>query len=574
MGNVVASPRMASHWLTQLDAPDADLYLSLTDLYSVYPPIVRERIALIRRVVARFIERFGDQPIRLFRSPGRINLRGMHIDTHGGGLNLMSHQRETVLAVAEPVAVVSDAKSPQDEVLLANMDPQFEETRFTIYDASPHLDSQTPWTTFVQQADVQDALAARRGYWGHYIKGCALALRHRFPDRLFHGLRGVIGSDIPHGAALSSSAALCVAVTLALAELNEVPLSPLERILIARDAEWYTGSRCGLSDQAAMVLARSGTLVHVAIYPPSPEIDSARYVKIDEHDVAVLVVNSCTRRSISGAELARYTTNRFAYSLALEILRQEMQRCQDPRLPQNLIDHMDRLSHVSPDVFLGVGGQATLMRLVQCIPEVLTMDAIRERYHLPELDCAYQHYFGGVPEAHRPQTIGLRGPLLFGIAESERARLFPALIEERRWSEAGMLMNVGHEGDRVTGVDGTPVRVSVDDAALEPLIHGTQSLAMFPGAYGASSAALDTLVDTAREAGAWGACLTGAGIAGTVVALCPTDRVESIMNALRARLAAPDYAQRARLEQPLTKDQIAQAVMPNVSVAGACELAW
>ena len=559
---------LVSQWLEQLDKPDVAFYLSLIDVYSARSHGIRERLFLIRRVLMSFLERFGDRPVRLFRSPGRINLRGMHIDTHGGGLNLMSHQRETVL-----VAAVPDAESA-DEIILANIDPHYEETCFSAKESVPWSESDIPWASIVQRVEVQDAIVQRRGYWGHYIRGCALAIRHRYPERPFHGFLGMVGSDIPQGAALSSSAALCVATTLAFAGVNDIALDSLDRILIARDAEWYTGSRCGLSDQAAMVLGRRGGMVHVALYPPSPRIDSARYIHFDEHNARILVINSFTRRSISGAELAQYTTNRFAYSLALEILRQEMQRSKDPSLPPALIESMDRLSHIHPGAFADVGGQETLIRLIMRIPEALTLAEIQGRYRLPELTSAYQHYFGGVDEAFRPQQIGLRGPLLFGIAESERARLFPQLVEARRWAEAGALMNAGHEGDRVVNQAGLPVQNTVDDAALESLVCGNQQLAFFPGAYGASSTALDLLVDTARKAGALGSCLTGAGIAGTVLALCSPSTTDVITAALHACLASSRYMEVAQLEKPLSPGQIAQSVLPNVSVAGACELIW
>lgn len=52
------------------------------------------------------------------------------------------------------------------------------------------------------------------------------------------------------------------------------------------------------------------------------------------------------------------------------------------------------------------------------------MDEIRARYALPSLDAAYDRYFGAAPPALRPTWLDLRGPLLFAIAESERARLF------------------------------------------------------------------------------------------------------------------------------------------------------
>jgi mevalonate kinase len=49
---------------------------------------------------------------------------------------------------------------------------------------------------------------------------------------------------------------------------------------------------------------------------------------------------------------------------------------------------------------------------------------------------------------------------------------------------------------------------------------------------GVSSPALDSLVQAALEAGAWGAKLSGAGLGGTMLALAPAERQEAIGQAL------------------------------------------
>ena len=57
--------------------------------------------------------------------------------------------------------------------------------------------------------------------------------------------------------------------------------------------------------------------------------------------------------------------------------------------------------------------------------------------------------------------------------------------------------------------------------------------------YEVSHPELDRLVELAREAGAAGARLTGAGFGGSIVALCPLERAPQIMAALRERFYAP-----------------------------------
>jgi galactokinase len=57
--------------------------------------------------------------------------------------------------------------------------------------------------------------------------------------------------------------------------------------------------------------------------------------------------------------------------------------------------------------------------------------------------------------------------------------------------------------------------------------------------YEVSHAELDQLVELAREAGAAGARLTGAGFGGSIVALCHAERAPEVMAALRERFYAP-----------------------------------
>ena len=549
----------AGEWLERLGEPGAGAQPALSSVYGPNPEVLSCRLELLRKTIAKHLERFGDGPLGLFRCPGRVNLRGMHVDTHGGYLNLMTHQREVVVA-ARPVS--------DDRVVVANIDPRFEEVAFGIDEFSQHGAFQENWLTFITHPDVQNRVLAQRGHWGNYLKGAVLSARHRHGNATCNGFHAVVGSDLPRGAALSSSTALSVAVFLAAQGCNGLSLDDESLILAVKDAEWYTGARGGISDQSAMILGGRDELVNAALLSSDLDTSTARRAQFPD-ELRVLVINSHTERSLSGAQLVEYTRNRFAYSLAMAIIRQEMKA---QGVDETLLAHADRLAHLSPMFFEELGGASFLYRLLQRIPDEIDLDELRARYDLPELDAAYEQYFGTAPPELRPTRIGLRGPLLFGIAESERARLFIEVLQQGNFARTGRLMSAGHDGDRRVRRDGTAFSFDCSHDALEQAIVRGTPIELLPGAYGASSPVLDTLVDTALDAGALGASLTGAGIAGAVLALCRREDVDGVASAVRERLASEDYARIAKWDAPLAQDQLEEAVIENHAPAAAGEL--
>lgn len=546
----------ARAWLERLDAPDAEMHRALTRLYGSAPEIIAGRLALIRAVLRAFRERFGEAPARIFRSPARINLRGMHVDTHGGFLNLMTHQRETVV-VAAP--------AEDGACVFHNLEAGFDEAVFNAEEGASAFAAPS-WREYITSAGVRAAVAERKGSWSNYLRGAVFRARlHAGVGAPFHGLHAVVGSDIPRGAALSSSHALTVATLLAALRLNGHDLDKKSLILATQDAEWFTGARTGTSDQGAMILGGTNELVNVALYADDLDISGAQRLAFPK-DLRVLVIDSKTERNLSGASLAAYTRNRLAYSLALEVLRQELRKQGRPEVETT---RLDRLARITPEA---LGGARACFALLEHIPGHIAIDALRAHYVLPDFDAAYERYFGGVPVSERPSAIDLRGPLLFGLAESERARLFAGLIAAGDYADAGRLMTAGHDGDRVVARDGRPFARAVDDALLRRYAAADTPLALCPGDYGASSPALDALVDAALEGGALGASLTGAGIAGTVLALCRAEAAEAVADAVRRTLASPAYAAIRGAARARAEEDDLRAVVENAATAGVCEI--
>ena len=167
--------------------------------------------------LTRFKDAFGGTP-RLFRAPGRINIIGEHVDYAGG----------KVMPAAIDYACYVAAAPNQDDALQVITD--------------------------LGTARIDLNQFERQGDWRDYVAGMAFALRDAGHEVSGHNL--AIASDVPMGAGVSSSAALEVAVGLALTG-GQVAGPPLARIAQAAENQ-YVGMACGIMDQYASACAVAG----------------------------------------------------------------------------------------------------------------------------------------------------------------------------------------------------------------------------------------------------------------------------------------------------------------------------
>lgn len=549
----------AAQWALRLEELLPGDVRVLEKVYGTASGVVRQRARLLHSVVEAFLQRFGDRELRIFRSPGRINLRGMHVDTHGGYVNLMTHQRETVVAAA---------LAEEDTSIVENLDAAFPEVVFCGAEAAARPSFRGPWENFITHPDTQREVEAHQGDWGNYVRGSILSAQYRAPPGALLGIEAVVGSDLPRGAALSSSASLCTALIHALLGWNDLVLDPHRLIRIAQDAEWYTGARTGLSDQGAMALGGVNEVVSVILSEDGVAVEEVGRAVLPD-GLGVLVANSFTERNLSGNAFFDYVRNRFAYSVALDVFRQELRGM---NVPEEAVEGFNGLGRITREAVEALSGVTSLYALLKRVPATMGLEEIRKRYASPNLEAAHARYFGKLPEAIRGQNVALRGPLLYGIAESERARIFLDTLAEGDVEKAGRLMNAGHDGDRKVARDGSPFVHDLSDQAMDRLTENGTPLWECPGAYGASSPVLDALVDTALDAGALGASLTGAGIAGSVLALCRTEDLQAVADALRQRSASEEYAAMAKLDRVLDEEELAAAVSLNRATSAAGEL--
>src|SRR3954449_1352665 len=121
------------------------------------------------------------------------------------------------------------------------------------------------------------------------------------------GLRLSIASDLPIGAGLSSSAALCVALCLAIAGEQD----PLEIAkLCSRVENEWVGAQTGLLDQLASLLGRAGHALRIdfrslEVEPVPLELGDWRLVTVDSGETRELGASGYNERRAECAEAAR-----------------------------------------------------------------------------------------------------------------------------------------------------------------------------------------------------------------------------------------------------------------------------
>jgi galactokinase len=157
---------------------------------------------------------------RRFWAPGRVNLIGDHTD-YAGGL---------VLPIAVDLGIEVSVEAAERIVLVSAG----------------------------STVDVAGDGAGETDGWGRYPAAVAAELAEL--GRPAVGIAGELSTDLPIGAGLSSSAALEVAIGLALCAVADFDLEPLELASACRRAELRAvGVPCGILDQAASLLGRAGT---------------------------------------------------------------------------------------------------------------------------------------------------------------------------------------------------------------------------------------------------------------------------------------------------------------------------
>ena len=151
--------------------------------------------------------------------------------------------------------------------------------------------------------------------WAAYVAGSAWAVGAQ------RGADLLVGSTVPLGAGLSSSAALTCAAASALLALEGRELPPVELALAARSAEAdFVGAPVGVMDQLASVLGQAGHALLIDCR--SLEHEALPFAPAD-HGLVLLVMDTRVEHEVGDGAYAdrRAAGERAARTLGVEALR-------------------------------------------------------------------------------------------------------------------------------------------------------------------------------------------------------------------------------------------------------------
>lgn len=540
---------LASNTIEFLEKSSRERTAILTQIYSEG---YENRLSIYIGALKKFIELFGDKPVSIVRAPGRVNLRGMHIDTHGGFLNLVTLNRE-VIVVASP--------SEDGWINIHNVNPTYKplkssiETLLTQFGECKKDNSDDK----KQLTKEYSSLSEDAGdHWHKYIIGTFIQFYNETQKSNLKGINAVVCGDIPEGCSLSSSHALCISILLAIETLNSISIDTLTKIRLVQKAEWFAGARSGLSDQIAELLCKKGHLLGVQINPITAEILEKEYISIPE-EVSIVVANSNQKRDISSTHSGEYVKNRFAYSVAIELLKKALL---DYGFNETELPTFNTFQDFTSNK---IGGANVLYQMFKKLPLTMSTEELGSVVGQERLEELCRIYFGHLSEENKPKTVNIRGAIVYGICEHLRARAFFDAMKNGDLVLAGYLMSQGHNGDRIIDSHGYPYKRTVTDDIL--YVYNDLRIDPFtlPGDYGASTPVLDRMVDVAIQAGALGASLTGAGLGGAIVSLCLKENVNDVIEALQKWLGSEEYIQLSGRAYPLTSEEIKKSVFENTT---------
>ncbi|KAI9831581.1 MAG: hypothetical protein M1819_004813 [Sarea resinae] len=511
-----------------------------TSLKDIYPedavPVQRQRW---ESLLAKFNEIYSRSADFVSRSPGRVNIIGEHIDYSLYEVLPMAVTADLLLAVA----VHPTQASAQPRIRIANTQS-----------------SKFPARDFTFTADGEVDIDATQHEWSNYFKsGLRGALKLLIQKLQAKGEKLVpasmdilVDGTVPSGGGLSSSAAFVCASALAVMKSNgQEVVDKREVCELAIVSERAVGVNSGGMDQSASVFSMRGSALYVSFKPilsakavsfpaTNPELTfviAQSFITSDKQVTAPVCYNLRVVECSMAAEfLAKSLGLKRALPTDQSPLGVSLRGFQDTYF-EEVKGIKDNSATSEPDF------AAQLDTLVQLTKDTLTQEEGYTREEIAavlgiSVDALNARFTSKVPV--RAERFLLRQRALHVFTEARRVLDFMAtLASAAPTSEAESRALL---------------------ASLGGLLNATQDSCR--DLYQCSCAEIDQLCRLARDAGAYGSRLTGAGWGGCSVHLVPRDRVDAVKEAWRTGYYAKRFP-------GMSEDKLADAVVVSKPGSGS-----
>jgi galactokinase len=343
--------------------------------------------------------------------------------------------------------------------------------------------------------------ADARSHWAAYVAGAFLVLMRERGVVFKEGARILIGSDMPEGKGVSSSAALEVSVMMAVAAAYGIEMSPQEMAFLCQSVEnLVAGAPCGVMDQMTSACGEADKLLALLCQPG----EVLGTIKLPE-ELEVWGIDSGIRHAVGGADYARVRAAAFmGYRIIAEVAGLPVRESEIEGVVQ--IDDTKwkgYLANLTPREFES--------SYAPHLPSQMAGSEFLKRYK-----GITDRVTSVKPELEYPVRAAARHP----VYEHARVQSFMEILE--RWQDIGQAERLGE---------------------LMYQSHASYS------SCGLGSTGTDELVRIVREIGAacglYGAKITGGGSGGTVAVLCRRGAGDSVKS------VAEEYTRRTDLQPTL-----------------------
>ena len=238
-------------------------------------------------ILKKFNEKFGyEKDVRVFFSPGRVNLIGEHTDYNGG------HVFPCALSFGTYGAI-----SQRDDKIVRMYSENFEDKGIISFE----IDN-------LKNEEEHD--------WANYPKGVIDVLRKHGYD-VNQGFDMVVYGNIPNGAGLSSSASLELLMAVMMNDIHQFNIDRVELVKYCQEAENnFIGVNCGIMDQFSIGMGQDSS----AILLDCNTLDY-KYSTVDLKDEVIVIANTNKRRGLADS---KYNERRSECEEALKELQTEL----------------------------------------------------------------------------------------------------------------------------------------------------------------------------------------------------------------------------------------------------------